>query len=130
VGDPDDPTLADVVRYAPVALRRTGADDDGDADPKAVALSTLIGDYGLDYREAVLWYWFRYAGMGLTQIHYAITGSDAGGDPQERVDSIRNILAALRSAAQTVPNASTADVPSMTDLDLPADTAGGDGGDA
>lgn len=122
VGDPSDPSLDEVIRHAPAALTRTGRDDDG--DPKAQTLATLVGDFGLDYREAVLWYWFRYGGLGLTQIHYAITGAEAGGDPQERIDSIRNILGALQASAQAVPDASADDVPSMADLDV-----GGDGPD-
>lgn len=109
VDDPDDPSLDDVIRSAPAALPRGGD------DPKGAALSMLMGDYGLDFQQAVVWYWFRFCGMDLNQIHGAITGVPKGGHPDQRRDSYRDIVATLRAAAMRVPDADPSDIPDLSD---------------
>lgn len=111
VDDPEDPSLADVMAYAGQALRQPDPDD---SDPKEATLTSLMAQ-GLDFQEAVVWYWFRYCRYDITEIHYAMTGSNGGGDPSQRRNSTRNILSVLRSAASKVPGASSDDVPSMVD---------------
>lgn len=111
VDDPSDPTLADVLRYAGDALdQRQGSDP----TPKGMALSTLMG-HGMDYQEAVVWYFFRYCQFDITEIHYAMTGADTGGDPAQRRNATRNILSVLRSAASKAPDGDPGDIPDLVD---------------
>jgi hypothetical protein len=108
VDDPDDPALSDVIRHAGDALGSKGE------TPKSTTLSELMAD-GLDYQEAVVWYWFRYCHYDITEIHYAINGSSTGGDPAQRRNATRNILAVLQSAATKVDDADPDDVPDLID---------------
>jgi hypothetical protein len=108
VDDPDDPALSDVLRYAGEALDRKGE------TPKATTLSDLMAD-GLNYQEAVVWYWFRYCQYDITEIHYAINGSSTGGDPAQRRSATRNILSVLKAAARKIDGADPGDVPDLID---------------
>lgn len=109
VDDASDPSLADVVQHADLAVQ-----DDGDGGPKARTLSALMA-HDLDFQEAVCWYWFRYCRFDITEIHYAMTGSDQGGDPEQRRNSVRNIRRVLVSAAEKLPDADAGDVPGMVE---------------
>jgi hypothetical protein len=113
VDDPENPSLSDVLAYAGPALRQPDTPDD-DVDAKDATLTRLMAD-GLDYQEAVVWYWFRYCQFDITEIHYAMTGSNQGGDPSQRRNSTRNIIRVLQSAASKVQDADPDDVPSMVD---------------
>lgn len=110
VDDPDDPTLSDVLAYADDALTPPDRSD----DVKSATLSALMRD-GLTFQEAVCWYWFRYCQFDITEIHYAMTGSDCGGDPDQRRNATRNILSTLRSAARKVPDADEDAIPDLVD---------------
>jgi hypothetical protein len=113
VDDPDDPSLSDLLRYAGPALdRRVGVDQQD--DPKAQTLTRLM-KHGLGFQEAVVWYWFRHCRYDITEIHFAMNGTNTGGDPEQRRNATRNILRVLASAAQKLPDASSDDVPSMVD---------------
>lgn len=104
VDEPADPSLSDVL------------EESFDADTKAGTLTDLMG-HGLDFQEAVCWYWFRYAQFDITEIHYAIQGINTGGDPSHRRNSVRNIQRILESAAFKLPDADPDDVPDLTDVD-------------
>jgi hypothetical protein len=109
VDDVESPSLADVIQHADLAIQ----DDDG-GGPKARTLTGLLA-HGLDFQEAVMWYWFRYCRFDITEIHYAMTGADQGGDPEQRRNSVRNIKRVLSSAAEELPNADPDDIPGMVD---------------
>jgi len=89
VDDPADPSLSDVVQQ----LKRG-------VDPgvKGSLLADLLGQ-GLDFREAVCWYWYRHAQFDVTEIYFAMEGYDQGGDPERRADQVAGIIDTLRSAA-------------------------------
>lgn len=108
IEDPSDPTLADVVRYAGPSLHRT------DADIKGVTLTELMAE-GLSFQETVVWYWFRYCRFDITEIHYAMTGCNQGGDPGQRRNATRNILRVLDSAASKLPDADPEQIPDLVD---------------
>lgn len=109
VDDPDDPSLSDILRYAGHALDSKGTDE-----PKTTTLSALMGR-GLDYQEAVVWYWFRYCELDLTEIHYATTGRDRGGDPATRRNATRNIVSVLKSAARKLDDVDPDSVPDVVE---------------
>ena len=111
VDDPDDPTLAEVVAYADAALTPPNGSDD---DPKAATLSALMRS-DLTFQEAVCWYWFRYCQYDITEIHFAMTGNDTGGDPDQRRNATRNILSTLRAAARKIPDADEDAIPDLVD---------------
>lgn len=108
VADPDDPTLADCLRHASAARRDAGP------CPKGATLRELVRS-GMTFQQAVVWYWFRYCSYDITEIHYAITGNDTGGDPSTRRKSTRRILATLRDAADHAPDATRDDIPDLID---------------
>lgn len=108
IDDPDDPTLADVIRFA------QRCDGLALTDQKSTTLSELMG-HGLTFQEAVCWYWFRYAQLDMVEIHYAMEGHQKGGDPSHRRNNVRNIRRVLTSAAEKLPDVDVDDVP---DLDL------------
>lgn len=116
VDDPGDLALSDVLKAT------------YDPDTKADTLADLMG-HGLNFEEAVCWYWFRYAQFSLMNIHFAIQGIQKGGDPSHRRNSIRNIQRILESAAFKLPNASVSDVPDLDDV-IDADASGNDDADA
>lgn len=93
VDDPDDPSMADVIRHAGDALSETKT-----ANPKASILSTLLTQ-GLNYQEAVTWYWYRYCDFTLSEIALAAQGLNMGGDPEKQKEYTADISDALRSAA-------------------------------
>jgi hypothetical protein len=64
----------------------------------------------LDFQEAVCWYWFRYCRYDITEIHFAMTGNDTGGDPDHRRNNVRNILRVLKSAASKLPGEHPGDI--------------------
>lgn len=110
VDDPADPAVSDLLRHAGTALdvnRETHM-------AKGAILSNLMAE-GLDFQEAICWYWFRYCRFDITEIHYGITGHDSGGDPAQRRESVRNIMSVLKSAATKLPDVSSDDVPDMVD---------------
>lgn len=111
VADPDDPSLSDVLAHAGDALPQ---DPSTGATAKDATLTRLM-DQGLDFQEAVVWYWFRFCQYDITEIHYAMTGADTGGDPAQRRNATRNILRVLRSAASKVPDADPDDIPDLVD---------------
>lgn len=113
VESPDDPAMSDILRYAGVALNTSQAPDS--ADVKAATIEWLMGDQGLDFQEAVCWYWFRYCQYDLTEIHYAQSGNDAGGDPEDRRNATRNIIRVLSSAASKVDGEDPDDIPDLVD---------------
>lgn len=108
VEDPEDPDLDDLLRHASCALGQDGT------PVKAATLADLMGQ-GLDFQEAVVWYWFRWCQFDLTDIHYAMSGSDVGGDPEQRRNATRNILRVLESAARQLPDADPEDIPDLVD---------------
>lgn len=89
VDDPADPSLADVIRQAKRGF---------DPTAKGATLSDLLGQ-GLNFREAVCWYWYRHAAFEVTEIYFAKEGFDQGGDPGRRADHVADITDTLRSAA-------------------------------
>lgn len=89
VDDPADPSLADIIQQAK---------QDADPEVKGSLLADLLGQ-GLDFREAVCWYWYRHAQFDVTEIHFATEGYDCGGDPGRRADHADQIADTLRSAA-------------------------------
>ena len=110
VDDPEDPTLADVIRHAGPALS-AGMDGDGS---KARTLTELLR-HGLTFQEAVTWYWFRYCRYDITEIHFAMNGTRGGGDMTQRRQTTRNIVRDLSQAASNLPDDSSDDVPPMVD---------------
>lgn len=110
VDDPSDPSLADAIRCADAAVNH--ADD---ADPKATTLSALMRD-GLNYQEAVTWYWFAFCDFTLVEIVFASEGRNKGGDPEERRNQVRSILRTLTDAARKIPDADPSEVPDITDV--------------
>jgi hypothetical protein len=89
VDDPADPSLADVIQQANRGV---------DPDVKGAILADLLGQ-GLNFHEAVCWYWYRHAAFDVTEIYFAKEGFDQGGDPGRRADHVAGILDTLRSAA-------------------------------
>lgn len=89
VDDPADPALSDVFEQLVRGV-----------DP-AVKGSLLVDlmSRGLDFREAVCWYWYRHAQFDITEIYFAKEGFDKGGDPERRADHVAGIIDTLRSAA-------------------------------
>lgn len=104
VDDPSDPTLSEVLRTTP------------DPETKAATLTELMA-HDLTFQEAVLWYWFRYAGFDVVEIQFAIDGVRTGGDPAKRRWGVRNVCRVLASAAAKVPDADPdCDVPAVEEL--------------
>lgn len=113
VDDPSNPALSDVIRHADAVAG--GADE----TPKADTLAELLG-YGLNFQEAVCWYWYAVAQYSFTEVHYAISGHSKGGDPDQRRNSVRNIHRVLKSAAFKHPDEDPADVPDLDETDINA----------
>jgi len=113
VDDPADPSLADVITCADAAM-----DHADDADPKVTTLSGLMRD-GLNYQEAVTWYWYRFCDFTLAEIVFAIEGRDTGGDPEERRNQVRSVLRTLTDAAGKIPDADPSEVPDISDIHDP-----------
>ncbi|QUO49263.1 hypothetical protein J7656_14800 [Halorubrum ruber] len=99
VDDPGDPTLSDVIEKVNRGV---------DPAVKGSLLADLM-DRGLNFREAVCWYWYRHAQFDVTEIHFAMESYDQGGDPGRRADHVGEIIDTLRSAASTL----------YVDVDLP-----------
>jgi hypothetical protein len=89
VDDHKDPSLADVIQQAKRGV---------DPNVKGSLLADLLGQ-GLDFQEAVCWYWYRHAQFDVTEIHFAMEGYDHGGDPDVREEHVGRIVDTLRSAA-------------------------------
>jgi hypothetical protein len=89
VDDPVDPSLSDIVQQVKRGV---------DPDVKGSLLADLLGQ-GLNFREAVSWYWYRHAQFDITEIYFAMEGYDRGGDPERRADHVDQIADTLRSAA-------------------------------
>ena len=110
VDDPGDLTLADVLRER---YRRT-------TDDAPVGTLAEIKSHGLTFEETVCWYFYRFEGYDLGEIHRAVRGTDPGGDPSHRRNSIRNIQRILKSAATKLPDEDPDNVPDMVDVNLEA----------
>lgn len=88
VEDPHQPTMAELLKYQ--------------RDPQGAAIATLsdLLAEGLDYQEAVHWYFFRYCGLSIMEIYYAAEGCDTGGGVEDRRNASRSIRRSLHTAAQ------------------------------
>jgi hypothetical protein len=113
VDNPSNPTLSDVLRER---FR-----DGTDVDPGLLTLADLKG-HGLTFEEIVCWYFYRFAGYDIAEIHRAVRGTGLGSDPSHRRNSIRNIQRILKSAATKLPSEDSDGVPDMVDVDLEAHT--------
>lgn len=89
VDDPADPSLADVIRQAKRGF---------DPTVKGAILADLLGQ-GLNFSEAVCWYWYRHAAFDVTEIYFAKEGFDQGGDQGRRDNHVADIIDTLQSAA-------------------------------
>lgn len=107
VDDPADPSLSEVLKTA-----QAGADGVGDVKMKT--LVALLGD-GLTFQEAVVWYWFRWSHLDVSEIHYAMNGGSVGGDPATRRTSVRNIIRTLKDAASKLPDEDPDSIPDMVE---------------
>lgn len=99
VDDPADPSLSDVLQQAKRGI---------DPEVKGSLLADLL-QRGLSFREAVCWYWYRYAQFDVTEIHFVQEGYSHGGDPDRRAEHVASIIDTLRSAAEKLE----------VDVDLP-----------
>jgi hypothetical protein len=113
VDDPEDPSLADVISHADAAMSNNDT-----PDLKAKTLSSLMAD-GLNYQEAVTWYWYRYCDFALAEIVFAIEGRGKGGDPEERRNQTRSVLRVLSDSASKLPDEDPDDIPDITDIHDP-----------
>lgn len=113
VDDPANPSLSDVVRHADLVA---GGPDE---TPKADTLTDLLG-HGMTFQEAVCWYWYAVAQFSFTEVHFAVSGHDVGGDPDQRRNSVRNIHRVLKSAAFKHPDADPDEVPDLDQTDIDA----------
>lgn len=109
IDDPGDVSLSDV-------LREKYRQDTGD-DAHAVTLAEMMR-YGLDFEEAVCWFFYRFAGYDLGEIHAVIQGAPPNDGGAHRRNSLRNIHRILENAAVALPTASRDDVPDLADVDL------------
>lgn len=108
VDDPGDPTLSEVLQHT---YRQ-----DTDLDTDAWTLTELKA-HDLSFGEAVCWWFFRYAGYDLGEIHHAVSGRNFSDDPGHRRNSLRNIQRMLKSAATKLPGESPDDVPDAVGVD-------------
>jgi hypothetical protein len=88
VDEPGDPSLSDLLEH-----------HYGHEGTKAPTLVDLLGR-GLNYQEAVVWYFFRFCGMSIMDIYYSTNRTDTGGGVQDRRNATRNIRRVLNSAAR------------------------------
>ena len=88
--DPDDLSLTDVLEYL---QESDGSDDD------TPLLTELLQD-GLNYRQAVYWYLWKYAGLSPKEIHLAETGRDHAGRWDDEEPELRSVKATLTAAGR------------------------------
>jgi len=88
--DPDDLSLTDVLKYL---QESDGSDDD------TPLLTELLAD-GLNYRQAVYWYLWKYAGLSPKEIHLAETGRDHAGRWDDEKPELRSVKAMLTAAGR------------------------------
>jgi len=88
--DPDDLSLTDVLKYL---QESDGSDDD------TPLLTELLAD-GLNYRQAVYWYLWKYAGLSPKEIHLAETGRDHAGRWDDEEPELRSVKATLTAAGR------------------------------
>ena len=113
VDDPSDLTLADILRER---YRRR-------SDSGQVRTLTEIKSHGLTFEETVCWYFYRFAGYDLEEIHRTVRGTNPGGDPSHHRNSLRNIQRILKSAATQLPDEEPAEVPDMIDVETGSEPA-------
>lgn len=90
--------------------------ENSDRDRETWTLAGLM-EHGLTSGEVVCWWFYRYAGYDLREIHHGIQGGDFSDDAGHRRNSLRNIQQMLNSAASKLPDEDPGDVPDVIDVE-------------
>lgn len=91
VEDPDDPTLADVLKYM--------STEDGVAAEETATLCDLLSE-GLTFREAVTWFLYERGGLTLREIYHVDEGKERSFSKEDDRQAERNVAATLSEAAE------------------------------
>jgi hypothetical protein len=94
VDDPDDPTLADVLRF--MESEEAGEQIQHE---QAVTLCDLL-TRGLTFQEAATWYLYEHAGLTLREIYHVDEGKQRSFSKDRDRQAERNVAATLRTAAE------------------------------
>lgn len=98
VDDPDDPTLAEVLKY----VERNASDRRAVEQVRGhqtATLSDLLTE-GLTFREAVTFYLYEHGGLTLREIYHVDEGKQRSFSREDDRQAERNVAATIQTAAE------------------------------
>lgn len=99
VDDPDDPTLAEVLKYVEQNENVGKRAEDAIRQHQTATLSDLLTE-GLTFREAVTFYLYEHAGLTLREIYHVDEGKQRSFSREDDRQAERNVAATIQSAAE------------------------------
>lgn len=99
VSDPDDPTLAEVLKYAEAAANNDPLEPKRIREHETATLCDLLME-GLSFNEAVTFYLYEHAGLTLREIYHVDEGKERSFSREQDRQAERNVASTIQRAAE------------------------------